>query len=75
MFGIFEDGVKLKMFSEIFSPGMIIGITVGGIASKAVNSTDPDKDVESSSSKGAENTLWARKVNKIRGLTSNLILL
>ena len=44
---------------------MIVGITVGVNASKAVNATDPDKDVESSS-KGAENMLWARRVNKIK---------
>ena len=47
-----------KIFSPIAVEGMIIGITVGGgSASKAVDSTDPDKDVESSSSKGAENML------------------
>ena len=56
---------KLKVPSEIFPPVVVI-------ASKAVNSTDPDKDVESSSSKGAENMLWARMVNKIRALTSKL---
>ena len=60
-----------KSSSEIFPPLSVeFGITVVVIASKAVNSTDPGKDVESSSSKGAENMLWARRLNKIRTLTS-----
>ena len=47
------------MSSKIFLPSTV-----------EVNSTDPDKDIESSSSKGAENMLLARRVNKIRALTS-----